>query len=172
MTRKDAANEAGKAAMADLRELMKSYREMGPQAVLLYDGDFSVLPDSDGDGMFIQIVIGLRGDLSKAEARRRAAMWREATNRCPKAGFIISLAGYDEDPREIWEFGDARRYVGWWARFAGMDDLKTADRWLGFTSAIGASGNCTGMGLFAACGVFGEAARQMFLRGHVPTVPQ
>jgi hypothetical protein len=171
MTRKD-ANEAGKAAMADLRELMKSCREMGPQAAALCDGDFSGWPDGDGDGMFMHIVIGLRGDLSKAEARRRAAMWREATNRYPKAGFIISLAGYNEDPREIWEFDDARRYVRWWARFAGMDDLKTADRWLGLTSAIGASGNCAGMGFLAACGVFGEAARQMSLRGHVPTAPQ
>jgi len=171
MTRKDDANEARKAAMADLRELMKSYREMGPQAVLC-DGDFSGWPDSDGDGMFIHIVIGLRGDLSKAEARRRAAMWREATNRYPKAGFIISLAGYDEDPREIWEFDDARRYVRWWARFAGMDDLKTADPWLGLTSAIGASGNYAGMGFLAACGVFGEAARQMSSRRHVPTAPQ
>ena len=171
MTRKDEANEARKAAMADLRELMKSCREMGPLAVL-WDGDFSGWPDSDGDGMFIGIVIGLRGDLSKAEARRRAAMWREATNRYPKAGFIISLAGYDEDPREIWEFDDTRRYVRWWARFAGMDDLKTADSWLGLTSAIGASNNYAGMGFLAACGVFGEAARQMSLREHVPTAPQ
>jgi hypothetical protein len=171
MTRNDDSNEARKAAIADLRELMKSYREMAPQA-LFCDGDFSGWPDSDGAGMFIQIVIGLRGDLSKAEARRCAAMWRKATNRYPKAGFIISLAGYDEDPREIWEFGDARRYVRWWARFAGMDDLNTADRWLGLTSAIGASGNCAGMVLFAACGVFGEAACQMSLRGHARTAPQ
>jgi hypothetical protein len=88
MTRKDDANEAGKAAMADLRELMKCYREMGPQAVLC-DGDFSGWPDSDGDGMFIHIVIGLRSDLSRAEARRCAAMWRKATNRlecAPGAG--------------------------------------------------------------------------------------
>ena len=49
MARKEDANEAGKAAMADLRELMKSYREMGPQAVLC-DGDFSGWPDSGGDG--------------------------------------------------------------------------------------------------------------------------
>jgi hypothetical protein len=30
MARKEDANEAGKAAMADLRELMKSYREVHP----------------------------------------------------------------------------------------------------------------------------------------------
>ena len=77
MTRNDDANEASKAAMADLRDLIRSYREMGPEAEL-FDGDFSGWPDSDGDGMFIHIVIGLRGDLSEAEARRRAAMWREA----------------------------------------------------------------------------------------------
>jgi hypothetical protein len=29
-----------------------------------------------------------------------------------------------------------------------------------------------GMGFLAACGVFGEVARQTALRGHKPTVPQ
>jgi hypothetical protein len=57
-----------------------------------------------------------------------------------------------------------------------MNDIATADRWLGRTSAIGrtmpAPWATGGMGFLAACGVFGEVARQMALRGHKPTVPQ
>ena len=91
---------------------------------------------------------------------------------------MICLLGYNEDPREIWEFRDARRYVRRWARFTGMNDIATSDRWLGRTSAIGRSMSVLGpvaiggMGFRAACGVFGEMARQMALRGHRPTVPQ
>jgi hypothetical protein len=58
----------------------------------------------DGEGMLFPVNIGARGSLSKAEARRGAAMWQEATKRYPKACFIIALLGYNEDPREVWEF--------------------------------------------------------------------
>jgi hypothetical protein len=51
--------------------------------------------------------------------------------------FTIGLLGYDDDPREVWEFHDARRYVRWWAKFAGLNNLAEAERWLGASSAIG-----------------------------------
>lgn len=54
--------------------------------------------------MFIPVTIGSRSNLSKAAAKRGAAMWRQASNRYPKASFMISLLGYNDDPREIWEF--------------------------------------------------------------------
>jgi hypothetical protein len=89
---------------------------------------------------------------------------------------MICLFGYNEDPREVWEFRDARPYVRWWARYAGMDDLATADRWLGLNSAIGrtmpAPWATAGMGFLAACGVFGEELRQEKLREQKPLVPQ
>jgi hypothetical protein len=138
--------------------------------------DLSGVQSDDGDGMLIPITIGSRGNLFRAEAERAAATWRQATGRFPKASFMVSLLGYNEDPREVWEFRDARRYVRWWARAAGMDDLATADRWLGLTSAIGQTmptpWAIAGMGFLVACGVFGEELRQAIQRNHKQLVPQ
>jgi hypothetical protein len=179
-TMTDDRNAARRAAAEELRENLRFMHALGVQAVV-YHGeggcDLSGCPDGDGEGMFIPITIGSRGNLSKAEAKRSAAMWRKAIGRYPKGCFMISLLGYNDDPREVWEFRDARRYVRWWARFADMDDPATADRWLGASSAIGRSGlpwpfATGGMGFLAACGVFGEAPRQAAVRGHQPTVAQ
>jgi hypothetical protein len=105
-----------------------------------------------------------------------AKLWREAIARYPRAAFMISLLGYSDDPREVWEFHDARQYVRWWARYAGMDDPATADRWLGPSSAISQMlpppWGSAGMGFLAGCGVFGEEARQFAVRNLKPTVAQ
>jgi hypothetical protein len=177
----DDPNAARRAAAEELRETLRLMRGLGGAAEVVFYGrdgdcDLSGGPDGDGEGMFIPINVGSLGNLSKAEARRAAAIWRQATGRYPKACFAICLLGYNDDPREVWEFSDARRYVRWWARFAGMDDPATADHWLGASSVIGRSMPAPwatgGMGFLAACGVFGEELRQAALRGHRPTVPQ
>jgi hypothetical protein len=79
----------------------------------------------------------------------------------------------NEDPREVWEFPEAARYVRWWAEYAGMDDCDEADRWLGASSAIGQSGlpSTAGMALLAGCGVFGAEIKRQVLAGFSPTVP-
>jgi hypothetical protein len=166
------------AAAQELRDNILFMAAAGMEMVF-FDRDGSCdLPDypNDGEGMLIPVTIGSRGNLSRAEAKRAAATWRQATGRFPKASFMVSLLGYNEDPREIWEFRDARRYVRWWARYAGMDDLATADRWLGLNSAIGRTmptpWATAGIGFLAACGVFGEELRQAILRDHKPVVPQ
>jgi hypothetical protein len=175
----DDRNAARRTATEELRDNLHFLRALGIPAVF-YDRDgncdLSDCPDGDGEGMFIPLNIGARGNLSKAKARRGAAMWRQGTDRYPNACFMICLLGYNDDPREVWEFRDARRYVRWWARFAGMDDSATADRWLGASSSIGqtmpAPWGTGGMGFLAACGVFGEEARQFAVRNFKPTVAQ
>ena len=130
-------------------------------------------PDGSEE-LFIPINIGLRHKLTKDAAKTCAAMWLEATKRYPKAFYVISIVGYDEDPRELWEFEEVRRYIRWFARFAGLNELETADRWLG--SGQGRRENPVpeeylgGVALFAACGVFGEALRQEALRNRKATV--
>jgi len=57
----------------------------------------------DGEGMFVPISIESRADLTKREARLGGKMWREAVRRYPKAQFLLSLLGFDNDPREIWD---------------------------------------------------------------------
>jgi hypothetical protein len=138
----DHRNAARRAAAEEWRENLRFMRAAGINANLVFcdeDGgcDLSGCPDGDGEGMLIPVTVGARGSLSKAEARRAAIMWREAISRYPKAYFMICLLGYNHDPREIWEFSDARRYMRWWARFAGMNDPAIADHWLGRSSAIG-----------------------------------
>jgi hypothetical protein len=79
-------------------------------------------PTGDGESTTIMMPIGQRGELTKRNARETAAAWREAVRRYPKAQLGISMLGYNEDPREIWQIEDAARYVRWWARYAGMDN--------------------------------------------------
>jgi len=109
----DDPNAARRAAADELCENLRFMRAAGiPAKLLFYDKeggcDLSGCPPGDGDGMFIPVSIGSRGKLSKAEAKRAAAMWRQAIGRYPKASFLVNLLGYNEDPREVWEFRDAR----------------------------------------------------------------
>jgi hypothetical protein len=131
-------------------------------------------PEGDGTGIFIPFTIGYRDNLSKAEAAHCAKGWREVTARYPKASFYFNILGYDDDPRELWEFAEIRRYVRRWARLAGLNDMKTADFWVGsyegrLPKPLPPSLN-VGLGVLAACGVFGEAIRQQALRQHKPTI--
>src|SRR4051794_4914747 len=106
---KEDKRSAHNAAARDFRRMMEFTSHMSPLGAthVHYDGrDFTGWPDGDGEGMLIPITIGARGNLSKAEARRGAAMWREATERYPRGMFLLTLLGYDDDPREVWEFGD------------------------------------------------------------------
>jgi len=165
---------ARKGVVKEFRENQRFMRDHDLPADFLFYDDQTVWPPGDGEGMLCPIHIGARGNLSKAEAKLGAKMWREATERYPKACFMLALLGYNDDPREIWEFADARRYVRWWARFAGMDNIETAERFVGVSSTIGqALGvRANGLGFLAACGVFGEELRQAALRGQMPTIAQ
>jgi hypothetical protein len=158
----------------EIRDVMRRSQQVagsGNVAAICYQ-DMSDWPDGDGDGILIPVVIGVRGNLTKKEAQQCAAMWHEVTRHYPKAGFQISLLGYNEDPREIWEISEAARYVRWWARFAGMNDPEVANRYLGTGSPMfGDMPELAGiaMGFLAGCGAFGEAAKQMALRNCRPT---
>jgi hypothetical protein len=115
----------------------------------------------------IHQVIGERSRLSKKEARASAQLWRELVRQNPRALFTLSLFGYDDDPRDIWEFPEAVRYVGWWARYAGMDNFETAQRLL---EPPPGREHSPALGFLAACGVFGEEAKRVALNDWSPTV--
>jgi hypothetical protein len=44
---------------------------------------------------------------------------------------VVGIAGYDQDPRELWEIVEVRRFVRRWARFVGLTDPATAMREIG-----------------------------------------
>ena len=114
--------------------------------------DQDTWPTGDGERKAFMVAIGQRGKLTKGRAREAAAAWREVVRRYPKAQLYISMLGYNEDPREIWQIEDAARYVRWWACYAGMDNEAAVLR-------VGNMLAATNYGLLVACGVFGEEAK-------------
>jgi hypothetical protein len=163
----------------DAGRLGRDMRDVNPATEFLSFERQSEWPDTDGEGVMMPITIGVRGMLTKREARHCAALWREAVRRYPKAYHAIHLLGFDEDPREIWDIPEAARYVRWFARFAGMDDIKAAERYvLASPDAKLASLNDhsvaeSNVGFLAACGVYGDEMKAYTLRNHKPPlVPQ
>jgi hypothetical protein len=106
------------------------------------------MPDVPGDGsdLVISFLIGSRGKLSRQEATRAAKLWRRHVKRYPNACYVLSIAGYDDDPRNLWEIEEAARYVRRWSRLAGLNSLDDADRYLQEHFVA----------LLAACGAFGD----------------
>ena len=102
----------------------------------------------------MQFTIGTRDELNTRAAGLNAKVWRTALQRHPKACFF-NIAGYDDDPRELWEFPEVCRYVRRWARLAGMDDIEHTARVLGVGSPLGEQA-LLHLQLLAAFGVFGE----------------
>jgi hypothetical protein len=75
----------------------------------------------------ISYEIGARNQLTTANAKRSAEIWLTITTRSPHAVFVPSISGYDDDPRELWEFEEVRSYMRQWAKFAGItspEDIK------------------------------------------------
>ena len=133
----------------DLRRTEHEARELG-QRPLTYDDPLP--PDAGGpEGVAIHLVIGTRDDLSPKSAEAAAQKWRDIRRQYPNLSVYVSLAGYDDDPREIWEIASAAEYVRQWARFAGIENLEE--------TATGPLGT-TGAAFLGACGVFGEEVRR------------
>ena len=60
----------------------------------------------------LAIIIGEKGSLTPAIARRRARLLAMALRRLPPDEIVdLSIYGYDDDPREIWEIVESRDYV-------------------------------------------------------------
>jgi hypothetical protein len=174
-------DKAREAVMKDGLRMARNLREAGLPAEVMSLDNRDQWPDcGDGEGVWIPFTIGRRDQLTKDEVKSVAEMWRAATARYPKAIFQILFLGYDDDPRELWEFSEARRYVRWFARLTGLNDPAEADRWVGSGEGrLEASLDpermpylTTGSGLLAICGVFGEQARQLALSNVKPTSKQ
>jgi hypothetical protein len=133
------------------------------------DGKLRGGPPGDGTGMMFPVMIGARGHLSKQQARHAGKLWRAATQQYPKAYFFLDFPGYGEDKRPPWELAEVRRYIRWWARYAGMDDLDTADRFVGTRSTLAHAINYFDLRFLLLCGVFGEKLRQQAEIGILPT---
>lgn len=56
------------------------------------------------------------------QAKMAARKWEEMLTCAPAARVMLSISGYDDDPRGLWEFEEVRRFVQQFARFAGIND--------------------------------------------------
>ena len=101
-------------------------------------GDVNPLPEPD----LISHCIGKRGDLTRRAAKAAAREWKECLRLAPKA-YVLSISGYDDDPRNLWEFDEVRKFVQQFARFAGINDVMDYSKRLAEDS----------LALLAACGV-------------------
>ena len=63
--------------------------------------------------MLAMFCIGGKGDLDEELARRRARRLVKTLARrvSPRVAVTLDIAGFDSDPREIWEIPEARGYV-------------------------------------------------------------
>jgi hypothetical protein len=93
-----------------------------------------------GDGTEEQN-LGERGKLTRREAKMAARKWEEMLTCAPAARVMLSISGFDDDPRGLYEFGEVKTFVQQFARFAGINDA--ANGRIGDTSAA----------FFAMCGV-------------------
>jgi hypothetical protein len=108
---------------ADAKRMLRQLRSMStPTGV----ADYSSIADADIDNRtFVQLTIGVRGQLTRRNARDAAKMFREIVRRAPLAPVYPNFLGYDDDPRELWEIEEVRRYVCTWAASPRSATLKT-----------------------------------------------
>jgi hypothetical protein len=102
MSEKNRRENEDEARKAVDRDVVRSMGSVVSQGGVAFGAD--ALPPRDGDdgrGMSNQYLIGRRDSLSKPEALIAAEGWRKLTARYPRASFLLMIAGYDDDPREI-----------------------------------------------------------------------
>ena len=99
----------------------------------------------DGTGVLVSLVIGERGDLNRKAAKRAAKAYFDIVRKHPQIVIAIAVAGYDTDPREVFEIEEARIHFCRWARFIGMRSIH---------QAVGSPLHKHSIGVLAKCGAF------------------
>jgi hypothetical protein len=78
--------------------------------------------EAPNDYGLILIEIGGAGHLDEFTLLEMASAPAMAHTRYPDAPILLSLSGYDQDPRSIWDIPEAADYVRAYARAAGLYD--------------------------------------------------
>lgn len=140
-----------KLAQADLQrtlaEVQKYAKRHGAEAETVTFGDLEhgyAGPDAD-EKVLASLVIGERGDLTRQAAKRAAQAYNNIVRLQPQAVIAIAVAGYDTDPREVFEIEEARIHFCRWARFLGMRSVH---------QALASQLHPHSVGVLAKCGAF------------------
>jgi len=131
----------------DLVNLGRTLNERGIQLDILNPGDGI----EDDPHTIIQCIVGHRGNLTSRQAKNAAKRWKLIRAQAPRSPLHVAIAGYDQDPKELWEFADVRRFVRRWARAAGLGDPYVAMREIGDVERFPNL-----LVLITKCGTFGE----------------
>ena len=123
----------------------------------------------------MMFTIGSRDDLTPSMCEKAAAAWRRITAENSKAKFMLHIGGFDDDPRELWEFPEVCAYAQQWAKLVGLDTPEEADKWVGSCEGRLARpltddellGN--GFSVLSGLGVFGPEAQEDALADLKPT---
>ncbi len=86
MTRADAKRVAAQ---------VRSMRQEGSNAGIVGPDDQMPDPGDGGEKTQLSLIIGERGNLSKAAARKAAEMWERATKQYPRGIYMLVMLGYD-----------------------------------------------------------------------------
>jgi hypothetical protein len=146
-----------KAAHLDRRRFFDTMKEMWGADLTKADYDTDTSSFGDGRQTVVAFEIGSRDALTPDKAQRAAQKWRDVVAKHPRACFVLMIPGYDDDPRELWEFPEVTAYVRHFAEAAGIryvNDVPGSDPEV--------RGNMAGF--LAGCGVFGEDQRRIALR--------
>lgn len=61
---------------------------------------------------FIILAIGVADDLSRAALKDAVAKTKSVNDRLPRStALMLTLDGFDDDPRELWEIAEARDFL-------------------------------------------------------------
>jgi hypothetical protein len=131
----------------DLINLARMLHERGIQLDVVAPDDVI----EDDPHSVIQLIIGHRGNLTGRHAKKAAKGWNLARSQAPRSSIHVSIAGYDQDPRELWEFAEVCRFVRRWAGAAGLGDPYVAMREIGDVERFPGL-----LVLLTKCGTFGE----------------
>lgn len=97
----------------------------------LEPGDIALMP------------FGVRGELSQDYAEQRGKAFAALLARSKGGRIVLTIPGYDDDPRELWDIEEVRNYVQQFAIAAGIRHAAL------LLPVIGESG----VALLMACGV-------------------
>jgi hypothetical protein len=96
----------------------------------------------------VVIMLGTRGHLTEQYAREAADSFRQMRARLPKAEIALTVGGYDDDPRELFQVPEVCRFVQFWAGVAGVSGWRIAETIPWHSS--------DDLALLVRCGVFGD----------------
>lgn len=120
--------------------LYEQLRQISPPGKLFLEmfGDGGRGPDPSVIEMcnFSVLSIGSRGEFTASRCVAAARAFKRLVAINPKVKVILHVGGYDEEPREIYQFADAAQYIRQWAELAGLTTLEDAMRWLDYEGGL------------------------------------